>query len=510
MLTDSEVAVAPLSYARASRRAWVIGTLAFVLFLVLAVGYCLTRRPWWDEGLFADVALNFRNHGRLGSIALDEGGYLWYPQVHTYTFWQFPLYFVALGSWLRLVPTTIVWMRFFSVFCGCIYLLCWFLLVRKLSRNEALAIWVTAFLALNFEVLSAAADARMEMMCATFGQLALAAYFYWEDSNWERAAFVAACFGTAALFSHPMGVLINLVLVIVVLLNRRRIRWRGLAAAIIPYLVGGALFLAYIMQAPHVFAVQLRSDEGIRVGGLMATINNALNDFYMRYLARFWTDVSTTAKIKVFELIFPLVGLLAVAIDQRLRNQRLGRVLLILSIASYSGVALIDNQKFALYLIYTLPPMTACGAVWVYSQWRERGRFRFIAAGLAAIFLFVSSGSVAYKIHYNAWKVSYSPMIATVRAGLPPGGLVIGGSELGFALGFGPQLVDDRYAGVITGRVPDVFVTNECYGIIRNADTEKSIEALQARLKNDYHLVLVNDPYHVYFLNKNSPLKSSR
>ena len=30
-------------------------------FLVLTIGLSLTRSPWWDEGVFADLALNFRN-----------------------------------------------------------------------------------------------------------------------------------------------------------------------------------------------------------------------------------------------------------------------------------------------------------------------------------------------------------------------------------------------------------------------------------------------------------------
>lgn len=506
----ADTTVTPQSYIRATRRTWILGGVAVLMFLALAIGYCLTRRPWWDEGLFADVALNFRNHGHLGSTVLDESGYLLLPQVHNYTYWQFPLYFVVLGSWLKFLPESVVWMRFFSVFCALIYLLCWFVIIRKLSRNEPLAICVTSFLALDYHVLSAAADARMEMMCAALGQAALAAFFLWEESNWRRAVFVAACFGSAALFTHPMGALVNVVLAIVVLLRRREIEWKGLAVAGVPYIVGGALCLAYIMQAPHVFATQFHSAEGFRVGGFVATLKNALNDFQTRYLYWNWTDVSGILRAKILVLAFPAIGLLAVAIHRKLRKQRFGMLLLISSIVGYLGVALIDNMKFPLYFVYSLPPMTACGAVWVYSQCRERGRFRYIALACAGLFLLSSCVGIVFKIRRDEWQRTYTPMVNAVRTGLPGNGLLVGGSELGFSFGFGPSLVDDRYAGVISGKAPDVFVVNDMYGIPRNADSEKQYQAFEARLKNDYHEVLANNVYRVYFLNKNSPLKSGR
>jgi NADPH-dependent 2,4-dienoyl-CoA reductase/sulfur reductase-like enzyme len=88
----------------------------------------------------------------------------------------------------------------------------------------------------------------------------------------------------------------------------------------------------------------------------------------------------------------------------------------------------------------------------------------------------------------------------------------MGGSELGFAFGFGPSLVDDRYLGVVSHRTPDVFVINDCYEIpvpVTPA-TEKAHQAYRVRLQNDYHLVLANELYRVYFSNKNSSFISRR
>jgi hypothetical protein len=72
----------------------------------------------------------------------------------------------------------------------------------------------------------------------------------------------------------------------------------------------------------------------------------------------------------------------------------------------------------------------------------------------------------------------------------------MGGSELGFALGFGPELIDDRYLGYVSGKRPDVFVENPYYGRIGPAG--KTADAL---LRNQYHLAFQNRDYKVYVCN---------
>src|SRR5271169_2699794 len=102
----------------ASRTAWLCAGGVMLVFLVLGIAQSLTLSPWMDEGMFADVAFSFRNFGHLGSSVLDPYGYQDLPGVHQYTYWQFPLYFVGLGIWFRMVPVTVVWMRLFSVAWG--------------------------------------------------------------------------------------------------------------------------------------------------------------------------------------------------------------------------------------------------------------------------------------------------------------------------------------------------------------------------------------------------------
>jgi hypothetical protein len=486
-----------MTLTRASRSSWVLAIAAFVTFLVLSVGFSFTRIPWWDEGLFTDIALNFRNHGHLGSRLLDPHGYLNWPQVHHYTYWQFPLYLVALGTWLHIVPPAIQWIRIFSIVWGCLYIYCWFAMVRCVTRNEALALLVASIVALDYPTLASVTDGRMDMMCAALGQAGLASFICVKDSNWNLAMFLSGCFGAASLFCHPMGAVSNASLAVLVLLDWRQIRWRGLVAALVPYVAGGAACLFYISEAPQIFLAQARAASGYRVGGFAAVIRNIGNDLYVRYLGSYLTRVAGVNRLKVACLIFALVGTVALASSRRLRTQPLGRLLLILAVTSYVGVAAIDNQKLPLYLIYSFPVMSACGAYWVYDQWGREGWGRVASVSLLAASLLTSIGGYSYRIYQNDYVRLYLPAVSAARSDLRPGGLIMGGSELGFALGFNSGLIDDRFVGYFSGKRPDVFVESRYY-----QRTGKAAEAADRILRSDYHLAFENSAYKVYARNE--------
>ena len=189
----------------ASRAQWLLAGGALLLFLALSIGQSLTRCPWWDEGMLADPAMTFRNFGHLGSSVLDPQGWVYLPGVHQYTYWQFPLYLMTLGTWFRFVPATVVWMRLFSLLWGCVFVVSWFVLVRSLSRKEALAMLVASVVALDYTCLIAASNGRTEMMCAGLGLAGLACYARFRESNWSLAVILAAWPTAAALFCHPLG-----------------------------------------------------------------------------------------------------------------------------------------------------------------------------------------------------------------------------------------------------------------------------------------------------------------
>jgi hypothetical protein len=473
-----------------------LGSIVFVTFIALSLGYSLTREPWWDEGLFVDVAITFRNHGHLGSSTLDSHGFLPLPEVDRFTYWQFPLYLVSLGNWFRFVPATAIWMRVFSVVWGCVYVVCWFLIVRHLSGKESLALLVSSVVALNYATIAAASDGRMDMICAGLGYAGIASYICLRESGWTRAAVLAACFGAASLFCHPMGALMTISMLGIGVLDRPHISGKRLSAVCLPYVVGALLCFLYILQAPNVFFAQSKAASGYRLTGGWALTRNLLNDAYLRYFQFYFGQLNGINKLKSASLLFAVVGTLALALNRKRISDPLGRILLMLVCVAFVGVAVIDNQKIPVYFVYSLPVMSACGAVWTYDCWQRGGLVRVLSSALLVSSVLSAVGGFWYKIYLNPYDHLYKPAMAVVKQVLPPGGLIMGGSELGFALGFGSHLIDDRYLGYFSKRRADVFVQNQYYGGVGPA-----WHYTRAMLQTEYHLCFENALYRIYVRN---------
>ena len=365
---------------------------------------------------------------------------------------------------------------------------------------------MASLIALDYAVLVTASNGRMDMMCAALGMAGLASYFWYRDSNWSLGVVLAAFFGAASLFTHPMGAVMNAAIAAMVLVDWRRIRWGAIVAATVPYLIGIACCLYYINQAPELFHAQSTAASQYRVSGLGANLYNILNDVTGRYLRYYFTAYTGISKSKVVALIFPVCGLVGLLVDPNLRSKLIAKRLLLLLVVTYVGVAVVDNQKFGNYLVFSLPVVTACAAVWLYGRWRLGGGSRLLACTLLAVSVAATLAGIGYKISRNEYRNLYDPTVAAARAALPPGGTLMGGSELGFALGFGPPLVDDRYLGFFSGTLPEVFVINDHYGPMRSSPRLTSAwESSRVTLREQYHQVFRNNIYSIYVRNDVTP-----
>lgn len=448
----------------------------------------------------ADLALTLHRYGHMGNSILDPYGFLALPEANRYTYSQLPVYLLSLSQWLNFVPQTVEWMRFFSVIWAYVYVGCWYFILRSLSRSKPLALLVASAVALDYAFIHAASNARIDMMCCALGQAGLASYICLRHSARVWGIFLAACFGTMSLFCHPLGLVTNASILVIVALEWRFVPWKGLPVFVLPYLTGGLLYLRYIMQAPSIFLAQSRSASSFRMSGLEGTLLNVLNDFYIRYCGLYYWQMQGVNKLKVFSLLFAIIGTFCFIAQQRLRNQPLGRVLTVSACVGYVGVAAIDNQKFPVYLIYSMPAMMACGTAWLYEEWQQRRPGRFIAAALFAASILTTITGFGYKTYRNDYARIYTPAVAAIERCLPRGGLVMGGSELGFALGFNSNLVDDRYLGYFSGRTPDVFVENNYYVAGPGPVFQHAWQVSRTKLHNLYRLTFANEDFRVYVL----------
>jgi hypothetical protein len=485
--------------AGAPRWAWLAGGTALLLSILLAAGRIATVSPWWDEGVFADVAVMFRNHGHLGSAVLASHGYNNMPAVDRYTYWQFPLYLISLGWWFRILPPTIEVMRAFSVLWNCAYVWCWFLFVRALSRNETLALAISSIISLDCVVIANASDGRMESMCAALGQAALAAYACLREKRPKLAASLAGLFGAASLFCHPMGVVMNAFLLALLIWDRKQWRWMQTKAFFAPYAIGGVLCLWYIEQAPAIFVAQFHAAAGYRMSGPVGVIERVFADSSNRYLAFYVTD---QGRLKPLALLFGIAGVAGIVLNHRLRRERFSRLLLGFAAVGYLGVALVDNKDFWYYLNYSMTTFDACAGLWVYNSWKGRRWDRFVATALLAGFIGATLSNSIAVIRRDTFRRSYDPALAAVKRYLRPGGLVMGPSEFGFTLGWGKPLIDDCYLGYASGIVPDVYVMHNC--CTPNPYSNASWKWSRAKLESRYTLVEAERtfwPYWIYVRN---------
>jgi len=355
--------------------------------------------------------------------------------------------------------------------------------------------------ALDYSVIGAASDGRMEMMCLALGEVGLAVFAMYRDSEWSKAFFVGACCGAASLLCHPMGLVTNACMAVLVLMDWRRLRLNGVLLAALAYLIAGAVCIWYIWQAPDIFHAQSEAASAYRVSGAPSVVRNVVNDLYIRYFYLYFFGIRGIFKLKAASLLFALLGCVGAISNRRLRSRLIVKVLLCQAIVAYILVAALDNQKFPIYFVYTLPIMSACAAVWVYDEWSRSNVRRFFATSLLIASLLAGVGGFAYKIKQNEYAGIYAPAIDAIKVGLKPGGIVMGGSELGFALGFTPHLVDDRYLGYFSGKRPDVYVENQYYGGMGAGKLGEAWTASRAELASDYHLIFQNRGYRVYVRN---------
>ncbi len=486
----------PLVSIRTSVRTRIVVSALLLLFLTLTISYALTRCPWWDEGLFSDVAATLHRSGHLGSSVLAPYAFMNMPAVDQYTYWQFPVYLLSLSAWFNLFPATYLSARLFSAVCGCAFVGCWFLFARAMTRNTTLALWIACLVALDHATLYGASNGRMDIMCAALGQAALASYACLRDSHPRRALALTGLLGAASLFCHPMGAVTNAFILLLLISDWRRFRWSTFSLLLPPYFVGAALCFAYTRLDPDLFVAQSKSVSGYRIRGVFEVLAGIAKDSRYRYWSFYFPPHAGLDRVKIFSLLFGLIGIAALTLDSKRRSEPFTKLLFAFVCVAYVGVAAIDNQRFHFYLIYVTPILSAAGAAWTYYAFRNRSGVRFLAGFLLGACVLVNVANCIVYIRRNAVATEYNPVLAIIRHTAKPGDIVMAPSEFGFALGFGRPVVDDCFLGFVSGIQPRIYVSGDvCAPPLGSTFRWKWSKRV---LASEYRLVLKNRSYTVY------------
>jgi len=271
-------------------------------------------------------------------------------------------------------------------------------------------------------------------------------------------------------------------------------------AFFIPYLTDAALWLSYIMQDPQTFLAQAKNVSAYRVGGVLFVLGNILNVFQDRYLQFYFAPNSGLHKLKIFSLLFGLFGLIALVSNRTTRAEPLTKILLAFTFIAYLGIAVLDDLKYPYYFVYVTPILSTCGSIWLYKAFSEGGISRWIGSALLAAYVMATIAGAGYYIHRNDFASEYKPVVATVRRLVKPGEVIMGASELGFSLGFGPPLIDDCSLGFTSGVQPEIIVE---YPACRLPGYSIFIfDWSRKKLATEYYPVLEKGGYAVYLQNR--------
>lgn len=481
---------------------------AVVLFLVLAIGSSLTHRPQIDEGMFASPAYNLATRGYFGTTVLETDGSP-LTRINERTYWVMPLFLLNVSASFEAFGFSLFTMRLVSVFWGLILLAALYFIVLKLSNNRNIALLCLFLLAGNYTILDTASSGRMDIMSAALGFAALAVYLVWRERNLTLAIFLSQCLVVASGLTHPNALLAFFGLLFLILyLDFRRIGFKQIAAALVPYLVGGTAFGWWVLQDTEAFRAQFIDNALMsgRMKGASSPVMGIVREFTEKYphahgLGATSGGHSGPVYLKSLILIGYIVGVLGVIFTKGLRQNRNYFILLVLTAIYFVVMSLIDGQKQTPYLVHIVPFYCALLAIWLEWVWQKRFVPRWsliVGIGLIAA---VSAGGMAWRIKQNTYGKFYQPTIAFLKENTTENELIMAGSDFGFGLNFPNNLVDDGRFAYKTGKRPKFIVYDSAVeGSWRESKEffPEFYDYLPRLLQKEYQVAYENAAYKIY------------
>jgi hypothetical protein len=488
-------------WKRAPARAWLRTAfwVAMGVWVATAIALSLTRVPWFDEGELADPAWRFATLNRLGSICLTDQGLLRLPQVHEYTFWHFPGYFIVIGLVFKLTGLSLIAMRGISVILGLALIFGCRQLLLQLSDDTNFANLAGVLLAFDFSILTSASAGRMDILCAVAGMwsLAMLVTYARTGSAWMMVASGAA-FGLSAV-THPLAVLYGACWVIVAAFLfaagwdwRKAFSYSRILLFFLPVAILFGFWIAYITPHWDAFLAQTAA-LAYRVPNQSNPFSMVLNDILHRYFGySLWPGIRGFRNLVT---LMPWLAFIAVPFTPGLRSAALSRVLWVITIATVLLLAVLDHQMEPPYLLHTMAPLTIMLALVMGYFAPPGGAGRIASAITASLMICFSLGGNVLRVREMVWQRDYLPVIAIAKQALSSGQPFMGGSELGFGIGFTPRLIDDPFVGLFSGLTTDYFFDNP---ISAPGDETLAGRARNERVRAGYRLILQNPSFRVY------------
>lgn len=484
-----------------------------VVYTALVIASALTKRPWADEGWFANAPFTLITKGWMGTTALEPTGFL--EGINQYTYWVMPLHLLLQAAWYKIFGFSLLSMRSISLVFGLIALVAWYLIVKSLSGNTRVALLTVALLAFDYNFVMSSSFGRMDLMCASLAAAGLAAYLVLREKNFSWAIFVSNCLVVASGMTHHLGILGLFGLVYLILsYDRKKLQWRHLGIAIIPYIVAAGAWSFYILKSPKLFIGQFSGNAatGNRLGALTSPLAGIAREITERYFTGFGLGPhslghSGPIRLKALILLAYVVALVGAVLVRDIRTHPGYRRLLILAGLFFVTLCVWDGQKETWYLIHVVPVYTAVLAVWISWCWNKKSVPKWLVLFCVVGFFGLQLGGVAQRIRIDTYRRDYLPAVEFLRNRASAGQQIMGSSELGFGLHTFDGLIDDSRLGFYTGKRPDFIVVEEAYKEqIEGSQTRRPelYRYINSLFSTEYQKVYDHQNYEIYARRKSS------
>jgi hypothetical protein len=483
-----------------SKRFYRIAIASVIAFyLALAVGRTLTDSPGCDEGWFASPALNLATKGNMGTTVIEESNLGMTTGIHRYTYWIMPLNVLTQAAWYKAFGFGLFSMRSISIVFGLLALGSWLSIMHSLSGDKKITLLALALVALDFAFIRSASTGRMDMMSAALNFTAFAAYLRLRNRNFTLAVLVSQSLVVASGLTHPNGFLGFIGLAFLTLyFDRRSINWRHILLAAVPYALGLACYGLYVMRDPYLFITQLAGNGGGRLWGVANPWGALKFEITERYLG---LSGAGPNYLKLSLILAYAIGIGGALLTREIRQHRGYRALLILAAIFFTYLTLFEGTKLYLYMIHITPVFAALLAAWISWCWTSRSVPRWILApAFCSLILLHLTGSV-YVMRRNSYQTNYLPAVRFLNQHSDQNALIMGTAEIGFGLKFHDTLLDDKWLGYNTGRIPDFVVQDSRYeqeqlwALDRRPDISEHVRTL---LSTQYQEVYNQASYRIY------------
>jgi 4-amino-4-deoxy-L-arabinose transferase-like glycosyltransferase len=389
--------------------------------------------------------------------------------------------------------------RELSVICGSGAVLFWYLALRRLVADRVAAL-AAVLLSVDFVFLSLSSIGRSDMISLFFSMAALAAYMHWRERSLTLAIGVSSTACALSGMVHPNAGVATVVslAVLILYLDRRRLRWSHLIVVGVCYGVLGLGWGLYIAKAPDLFAAQFMGNIAIRLGHRMTLTRFAQGEM-MRYKQAY--ELENARGVRMLRYLLPisyLASILFCAISKDLRR-RYG-ILLLMFVAVCSTLIFLEGTKKGWYLVHLCPLFAAFVAISVTRLWESGNTLARMIGSAQILIVLLGVASLAYSASNRNLQRLYQPTVEFLNAHVGPHDLVFAPSEFYFGLQCRTCFRDDENLGALSGRRAQYIVFSPDYVGHLSELQEKSpviYRAIEQRLNTEYQEVFRNPNYQV-------------